>query len=349
MQSAQQRVDLACPRLLLGVIFDDRQQLAQVVGVAQRVDGVLIGAVLRPAIVHGDSAEARHHASVVDALGSAPVVQGVEGQRLGARAVQPSSTAAGASAGLIEVHDRRVDDLLVHALEELVEVLGAFLDEGHECRGRDRRAQPIGQQLRGALVGQVLGGDQIDPERSHSRPVLRRGANAGRERRGRHVPAHATPPLGTVLADSEAHLRQVEHLACLLANPLAVGEIAAAAAAAIWRVQDDLIRLLDPLEMMATMAGLTTRFAARPTTKTPRCRRLGQTIRRRRSRRVTRVRRQPRPQLRDLRPQLRNQRCLRDNKSLQILIRRPIHGHTTTFAPTPPPPARPEQSLNLWG
>lgn len=195
--------------------------IAQVVGVALRVDGVLIGAVLRPAVVHGDSAESRHHTGVVDARGPAPVVQRVEGQRLGARAVQPASAATDASAGLIEVHDRRIDDLLVHAAKELIGVRSTILDKGHQRCGRDRRAHPISQQLRGTLIGQMLRGDQIDPQRPHPRPVLRRGANTGRERRSRHVPAHASPPLGTVPADGESHLGQVEHLARLLANPLA--------------------------------------------------------------------------------------------------------------------------------
>jgi hypothetical protein len=99
------------------------------------VDGVLIGAVLRPAVVHGDSMESRHHAGVVDALGSAPVVQGIEGQCLGARAVQPPSTPGDTRAGLIEVHDRRVDDLFMHAVEELVEVLSAVLDKAMSVAG----------------------------------------------------------------------------------------------------------------------------------------------------------------------------------------------------------------------
>lgn len=222
--------------------------------------------------MHGDSAESRHHAGVVDALSSAPVVQRVEGQCLCARAVQPASAATDASAGLIEVHDRRVDDLLVYAVEELIEVRGTVLDKGHERRGRDRRAQPIGQQLRGALVGQVLDGDQIDPQRPHPQPILRRGANTGRERRARHVPARATPSLGTVLADGQSHLRQVEHLARLLANQLATCEIAATTAAASRHVHDDVVRPLNELEMTALMAGLAARLATRPAPQAFRCR-----------------------------------------------------------------------------
>jgi hypothetical protein len=107
--------------LTVGVLFDDPQQLAQMMGVAQGVGRGRVGTVLRPAVVDGDPLEVRHHAGVVDALGAAPVVQGVQRQRLGAGAVKPPQPAAGASAGLVEVHDRRVDDLLVHPVEELAE------------------------------------------------------------------------------------------------------------------------------------------------------------------------------------------------------------------------------------
>jgi hypothetical protein len=78
-----------------------------------------------------------------------------------------------------------------------------------------------------------------------------------------------------VLGDKQSHRRQIEHLACFLPGRLAVREVTPAAATAIWHVHNDLIGPLDPLEMMAIMAGLATRFAARTTTKTPRHRRLG--------------------------------------------------------------------------
>jgi hypothetical protein len=191
----------------------------------------------------------------------------------------------------------------------------------------------------------VLDGDQIDTQRSHPRPVLRRRANTGRQCSGRHVTARATPPLGTVLTDSQPHLRQVEHLARVLPSRLAVRELTPTAAAAIWHVQDDLIRLLDPLETMATMAGLTTRFAARPAPQTLGCQRLGQPVRRPWPRRITRVLHQPPLQLSDHHPQLGDQHRLLNNKRLQLPPRKPLarhkqHSRRHHYALPP----RPEQS-----
>lgn len=192
------------------------------VGVAERVGGCGVGAVLGPAVVDGDPLKVRHHAGVVDALGAAPVVQRVERQRLSAGAMKPAQPATGASAGFVEMHDRRADDLLVHPVEELAEIIGAFLDEPEQRRGRERRPEPVRQQPSSALIGQVLRGDQIDRQRPHPGPVLRRRADPSGELRARHAPATAAPPLRTVLADDKTHRRQIELLTGLLADQLAV-------------------------------------------------------------------------------------------------------------------------------
>jgi hypothetical protein len=72
---------------------------------------------------------------VIDALGATTIVQRVEGQRLGACAVKPPPPSAGANACLVEMHDRGVDDLLMHPVEEPVEIISAILDERHERPG----------------------------------------------------------------------------------------------------------------------------------------------------------------------------------------------------------------------
>lgn len=98
------------------------------------------------------------------------------------------------------------------------------------------------------------------------------------------------------------------------------------------------------------MTRLATRLATRRAAQAFWCRRLGKPIRRRWPRRVTRIRRQTRLQLRDLRPQLRDQHSLRSDKRPKILIRRPTLGHITTFAASPPPPApQPEQLRKSGG
>jgi len=88
------------------------------VGVAQRVDGVGVATVGLQSVVDGDSAEARQHAGVVDALVTAFVVQRVERQRGGARGVQPAQPALDASARFVEVRDRRDEQLAVNLIEE---------------------------------------------------------------------------------------------------------------------------------------------------------------------------------------------------------------------------------------
>ena len=55
---------------------------------------------------------------MIDAFGATAIVQRIEGQRLCACAVKPPSAPADANARLIEMHDGRVDDLLVHPVKE---------------------------------------------------------------------------------------------------------------------------------------------------------------------------------------------------------------------------------------
>src|ERR1700674_1595553 len=98
-------------------------------GVAESMDDVRVGAVLRPPIVNRDPPKVGQHPGVIDALGATAIMQRIEGQRLGTGAVKPPSPPAGASARLVEMHDRRVDDLLVYPVKERAQIISAVLDE----------------------------------------------------------------------------------------------------------------------------------------------------------------------------------------------------------------------------
>ena len=69
--------------MVVGVLLDDRQQFAEVVGVAQCVPGVVVVAAvgLEP-VMDGDTREVGQHAGVIDAVVAALVVQRVERQPL---------------------------------------------------------------------------------------------------------------------------------------------------------------------------------------------------------------------------------------------------------------------------
>jgi hypothetical protein len=140
-----------------------------------------------------------------------------------------------------------------------------------------------------------------------------------------------------MLGHDQTHRRQVEHLAPLLTNRLAVGQITTATPTDGRHMQDHLVGLLDALKT-TTLAGLAARLAARPAPQALGCRWLRQPVRRRGPRRITRVLRQTTPQLGNLNAQLGNQRRLLDDKRLQSIQRHPAR-HTTTFEmPLLPPP-----------
>jgi hypothetical protein len=155
-----------------------------------------------------------------------------------------------------------------------------------------------------------------------------------------------------MLDRAQPDLRQVEHLTDQMPGILPVDEISLAAGAAHRDVINDLIWHRDHLQPPSRMTGLTTRLATRRTPQALLRRRLGQPIRGRRPRRITRVLRQPtlelhhlRLQLSDLALQPPDRRRLLNHERRKLLIGRPPGGHITMFALTDPVPARPEQSL----
>jgi len=112
-------------------------------GVAESVDGTRVGAVLRPPIVDRDPLKVREHPGVIDTLGATTVVKRIEGERLGAGAVKPAPSSARANACLVEMHDRRAGDLLMHPVEERAQIIGAILDKRHQRPWREWRTEPV--------------------------------------------------------------------------------------------------------------------------------------------------------------------------------------------------------------
>ncbi|MEA2127507.1 MAG: hypothetical protein QOJ85_398 [Solirubrobacteraceae bacterium] len=160
----------------------------------------------------------------------------------------------------------------MNLVEERLQILGALGYERGQRPGRDRRADPVRQQLGGAGVGQVLEADEVQAQRPHPRPVLRRRDDRGRERSGRLVPARAAPPPRAMLTDRQADLGQIEHLTRVISDVRRAAEIRVAARADRRGMIDDLIRD-DGLRQMPTRMAL---LAARPAPRRP-----PQTLRRR--------------------------------------------------------------------
>ena len=288
---------------------------------------------------------------MVEPVEAALVVERVERQLVGAGREQPSQPALDAGAGLVEVRDRRGDKLTVYLVEEPVEVAGALRDIAGQRSGRDRRAQPVGKQLGGAPVGQVLPRDQVQRERPHPGSVLRRRRHAGREVRRGQLPAAAAASFDDMLGHVQPDLGQLEQLPPLATLNRRVLETGAAARAARRRVPDDLVRVGDRRQRPAPVTGLPARLTARRAAKAFRRGRLRQPVRRRRPRRVTRVRAQLPLELGNLTLQLRhpnveppNRRRLLNDKLRKLLRRRPARGHKNKFDILGEVPSPPEQS-----
>ena len=180
--------------------------------VAEGVLDVGVVAVRLEPVVDRDPAEVGEHACVVKAIEPASVVQRVERRLLGAGAEQPPQLPSGASAGLVEMRDRRRGDLSVHPIQERREILGAAAHERGQRPGRDRHTKPVRHQPSGPHVGKVLIADQIQPQCPHPRPVQGRRADPVREPSRRLIPAPATARVRTMLAGTQPDLRKIEHL-----------------------------------------------------------------------------------------------------------------------------------------
>ncbi len=169
-------------------------QLTQVMAVAEGVQRVLVVAIGRPAVVHGDAPEVGQHAGVLDRLAAAAAVGHVAGQLLGRLAVHPAEPLGDPGAGLVEVDHRGRDEQLAQPLVEARESCGRGLHPALKRSGRDPGGGEVGERLGRTVIRQVLVDAEVDAERPHPGPVGGRGADPVGEGGGRGPPAAAAPP-----------------------------------------------------------------------------------------------------------------------------------------------------------
>jgi hypothetical protein len=99
-------------------LVGDRLQLADQVGAAQRVAGVLVAPVRRPAVVHRHPREARQHPGGVHRLLAPLGMHREQAQARGGGRVDPVQPARQPRAGLVEVRHRRDRQPVAHGLDE---------------------------------------------------------------------------------------------------------------------------------------------------------------------------------------------------------------------------------------
>lgn len=149
------------------------------VGVAQRVRDSVMGSVSRPTVVDRDPLAVGHHAAVIDPFGPAPVMDRIERAALVGGAVQPPCPICDTRAHLIEMDQRRIDQLAMNGVKKLVKITSGGVDKAAQRACRERRDQPVRQKAGSPPRRQMLAADQIQPKRTDSRPILGRGRNGG--------------------------------------------------------------------------------------------------------------------------------------------------------------------------
>jgi hypothetical protein len=253
--------------------------------------------------------------------------------------VDPPEPTVDPPARLVEMRHLGVDQLRAELLKELLQTLRALGDERLQRRDRDRHASPVGEDLGRTLVGQVLIGDQVDPQRPDPRAIADRRRHSGREARARQMAALTAALLDPMLNTLQRrHLWQVEHLPRLGLLDRRLRHVPAAALADLHRMQQHPIGILTTLEMTTRMSRLTARLTTRPPPQAPLLVRLGRLlgvpIRGRRLGGVARVLIKPRPQLGDHRVALRQARLQLNDPCLQNLDHRSA---PTSISPRPGP------------
>ena len=140
-----------------------------------------------------------------------------------------------------------------------------------QAADRDRRGQPVRQELSRALARQVLIGDQVDPQRPDPRAIAHRRARLGGKARGAQLPAtRAEALLDPVLhAAKPRQLGQIQHLARVRIHDRLPRQVAP-------RTHSQrssgctivIVGNLTTLQMMTRMPRLTARLATRPPPQT---------------------------------------------------------------------------------
>lgn len=161
----------ASPRLL--VEFDQRLELPQVMGVAERMGQASEGAVGFEAVVDDDAARkvARHVAPLVR--------HALEGEAFGCGRMKPLRFAGDAEAGFVEAAHARGGDERADPPGDRRKRAGFSPHPVHDARRTDGRdAEEIGERLSRPLLGDQLLQMQIDGRRArearHIAPAPRR-------------------------------------------------------------------------------------------------------------------------------------------------------------------------------
>src|SRR5699024_6130426 len=159
----------------------------------------------------------------------------------------PVSCPGCAGAGLVGVHHGRGGNGPPHpGIEVFQQGVGATGQAGQPSGGDRRCAVQVGQDLGGALEGQVVGGEQVGAPRAEPGAVAGGGAGSGGRVGGGGVSAHTGQAVVAVLGDLQAGGRgQVEDLAAAHARMAGPGQGLGTAGAGGGVVIDDLVGVAD--------------------------------------------------------------------------------------------------------
>jgi len=192
----------------LAVEFDERLELAQMMGVAQRMVDLAKRAIGHEAIVHNDAAREIRRDGAALFLGS------IEGEGLARGRVQPMKLARDPKTRLVEMADLRFSQASADPGVDLRQIAGLLANPRREARrAQKRRPEQVGQRLGGAIFGNELLEVEVDRRRLDPLAILRGRDHAFGERSLGHAPAAAAAiNQRLVLGDDQRPLDQIEHL-----------------------------------------------------------------------------------------------------------------------------------------
>ncbi len=300
------------------------------VGAAEGVRDVGVGAVGVVPVVHRDPGEPVQNAEGVDSVAAAFVVQEVGGQPECAGRVQPPVAAQYPDPGLVEMRYGRRRDRRLDGSDEPLQRRCYPAQHRTDPASGHRHPAHLGQQLGGAGDRDVLIGQQIGGQRGDVRPVTGRGTRLDRRGGGGQHPAPATALMHPVFGHHRHNFGQVMHLTGHHTHVGAVPQPLTAARARRRAMLDDTVRVGNQLQVRTRRPRL---LPLPPPGFTAQRLRRGLVIHilGRRFRRVLRVRlqltfqlRHPRGQPLHLGPQHPDRLRLRHHQRSKLVIRRTL-------------------------
>ncbi len=239
------------------------RELAQVVGVAQRVATRPIVAIARPAVVHARAPVAGQNADRLQCGGPPGGMARVVRQLWGARHMRPLQPRTvrphdhDAQPRLVVVQHRRLAQRHLDLLLDPAQSLGPQPHQVDQRADRERRAEDVGHQLAHARIGDELLLDQIGRECSQPGAVLlRRADTCGRLARGRRPTGGAAHMQDLVFGDVQPHGRELLHLPPLDPAGRIAGQLLPTRAALRRSMRLDGVRRRDQRHTMAAVPGL---------------------------------------------------------------------------------------------